>query len=176
MERKVQNAKRKVKVQSLKFLVLSLSFALFALHFTISSYAQPVSSAELISKAKDYDGRLLAYEGEVIGDIMVRGGYAWINVNDGKNAVGIWLPKELTKDIIYTGSYKTRGDRLEITGIFYRACSQHGGDLDIHAQTLKKISLGRVIPERLNTDKRNLAIIFLGILFIVWILRQLIRS
>ena len=44
---------------------------------------------------------------------MVRGEYAWINVNDEKNAIGIWIKKELIKDILYTGSYKAKGDLVE---------------------------------------------------------------
>ena len=136
-------------------------------------FAQPISSTELINNARQYDGKLVVYEGEVIGDVMVRGEYAWLNVNDGQNAIGIWLNKALTKEIIYTGSYRARGDWLEISGIFHQACLEHGGDLDIHAQAMRKVSAGREIPERLNFSKRNLALVLLGILGIVWILRQL---
>lgn len=146
------------------FLVLSSWFIVSV------AYAQPISSTELISNAKQYDAKLVTYEGEVIGDVMVRGDYAWINVNDGKNAIGIWIPKSLTKDILYTGSFKSKGDWIEITGVFQRACPEHGGDLDIHAQTMRKISAGRPIFERLNLDKRNLILILAGILLLIWIL------
>jgi len=82
----------------------------------------------------------VVYEGEVIGDVMGRGEYAWINVHDGQNAIGVWIDKALTKDILYTGSYQGRGDWLEISGTFQRACNLHGGDLDIHAQAIKKLA------------------------------------
>lgn len=133
--------------------------------------AQPVSSAELFNNAAAYDGKNVIYEGEVIGDIMVRGEHAWINVNDGYGAIGVWMEKTLAKDILYAGSYKSRGDSLEISGVFHRACPQHGGDLDIHAQSVRKISAGREIAERLNTGKRNFVFILLGALCLVWILR-----
>ncbi|MDP3731623.1 MAG: DNA-binding protein [Candidatus Omnitrophota bacterium] len=139
-------------------------------------YAQSISSAELINNAKQYDGKAVVYEGEVIGDIMVRGDYAWLNVNDGQNAIGIWLDKNLTKDILYTGSYKFKGDWLEITGVFRRSCLQHGGDLDIHAQAIRKIRQGRKAVERLNMNKRNLAFVLLGVLCLAWILKQLRRK
>ncbi len=150
-------------------------FLLSTLYSLLSTpcYAQAVSSAELINNAKLYDGKAVIYEGEVIGDIMVRGNYAWINVNDGPNAIGIWIDKTLTKDILYAGSYKSKGDWLEITGVFHRACPEHGGDLDIHAQGIRKIKPGRPVLERLNLDKRNLAFILLGVLCLVWILRLL---
>jgi len=114
-------------------------------------YAQPISSVELINNAKNYNGNTIVYQGEVIGDIMLRGEYAWINVNDGKNAIGIWIKKELIKDILYTGSYKSRGDIVEITGTFNRSCLEHGGDLDIHAQLISKISSGSKISQAVNT-------------------------
>ncbi len=136
-------------------------------------YAQPISSSELINNAKQYDGKAVVYEGEVIGDIMVRGDYAWININDGQNAVGIWTDKNLTKDILYTGSYKSKGDWIETTGIFQRACLEHGGDLDIHAQAIRKVRPGRQVIERLNMSKRNLVFVLSGILCLVWILKQL---
>jgi hypothetical protein len=144
---------------------------LYVLHFThCIALAQPVSSTELINNAKQYDGKTVAYEGEAIGDIMMRGDYAWVNVNDGSNAIGIWLSPTLAKSITYTGRYKSKGDAIEITGIFHRACPEHGGDLDIHAQTIRKIGAGRVIAEKLNIGKRNFAAILLGILGIIWIL------
>lgn len=154
----------------IKFLFAACSLWLAACSYC---YAQPVSSTELINNAKLYDGKVVVYTGEVIGDIMVRGEYAWINVNDGKNAIGIWIDKSLTSEILYTGSYKSRGDRLEITGIFQRACVQHGGDLDIHTQAIKKISTGRRIFEELNLNKRNSVFVLLGALGVVWILSQL---
>lgn len=149
---------------------------LYTLHFTLYTvYAQPVSSSDLINNAKEHDRKEVVYQGEVIGDIMVRGNYAWINVNDGNNAVGIWTEKNLTKEISCTGSYKSRGDWIEIRGIFQRACSEHGGDLDIHAQSVRRINNGRYLTERINLEKRNLVLVLLGVLCLVLILRLLDR-
>ena len=165
------------------FLFLFFSFWILVCHFDFcilifdfSAYAQSVSSAELINNAKLYDGKVVTYEGEVIGDIMVRGDYAWLNVHDNQNAIGIWTDKNLAKDILYTGSYKSKGDWIEITGVFQRACKQHGGDLDIHAQAIRKVRQGRQIIEKLNMSKRNLAFLLLGVLCLVWILKQLKRK
>jgi hypothetical protein len=132
-------------------------------------YAQPLSSTELINKAKEYDGKSVVYAGEAIGDVMVRGDFVWVNLNDGENAIGVWLDKELAKEIKYTGSYQAKGDRLEVTGVFHRVCIQHGGDMDIHAQNIRKISPGKLVEEKLDTVKRNFTFILLGILFLVLI-------
>ncbi len=162
------------KVHGLWFIVHGVLFflALYAIRYTLyaTCYAQPISSTELINNAKQYDDKAVVYKGEVIGDVMRRGNYAWINVNDGENAIGIWLPVNLTKEIAYTGSYKSIGDEIEITGVFHRACLEHAGDLDIHAQVMRKIDSGRLIQDKLNTSKRNQTIVLLGILALVWIL------
>ena len=151
--------------------------SLFIVHSSLFMvcYAEPISSTGLINNAKEYDGKIVAYEGEVIGDVMGRGEYAWINVNDNKNAIGIWLPRDLTKGIIYTGNYKAQGDWLEISGIFHRACPEHGGDLDIHAQSLRKIKSGIPTAEKLDLDKRNLIVVLAGVLLLAWILSLLKR-
>ncbi|MCU0651388.1 MAG: DNA-binding protein [Candidatus Omnitrophica bacterium] len=153
--------------------VITLLFLLSAISYQLSAcFAQPISSSELIRNAKSYDGKMVVYAGEVIGDVMPRGRYAWININDGNNAIGIWVSRAVAKSIFYTGSYRAKGDVVEVSGIFHRACPEHGGDLDIHAQLLRKVTSGRVLAERINIDKKNLAIILAGILCIILILRQ----
>lgn len=139
-------------------------------------FAQTLSSTELINNAKLYDGKIVSYEGEVIGDVMVRKENAWANINDGVNAIGVWINASLVKNITYEGSYKSIGDRVEVSGIFHRACLEHGGDLDIHALTLRKVNLGRLKQERVNPDKRNQAFILFGVLISVWILSLLKRK
>jgi hypothetical protein len=130
----------------------------------------------LINNAKLYDGKNVVYAGEVIGDIMIRGNFAWINVNDGKNAIGIWIDQALLKDIAYTGSYRAAGDQVEVTGIFHRACPLHGGDLDIHAQAIRKIASGASRREILNISKRNLAFVLFGSLILVLFLIRIKRA
>lgn len=134
--------------------------------------AEVISSAELINNAKLYDGKTISYCGEAIGDLMARKEYAWINLNDGKNAIGIWIKRELTGNIQYFGSYNAKGDWVEIKGIFHRSCLEHGGDLDIHAQTITKISFGSKILHSINAEAINLAfILFCCIVPVVFLLK-----
>jgi hypothetical protein len=107
---------------------------------------------------------------------MVRGDFAWVNINDGENAIGVWLNKELAGEIKFTGSYRAKGDQLEITGVFQRNCIQHGGDMDIHAQGIRKISPGRVVGEELDTSKRNFVFILLVVLCLVFVFVRRQRS
>jgi hypothetical protein len=132
-------------------------------------FAQQISSARLINNAREYDGKSVVYVGEAVGDVMVRGDFAWVNINDGENAIGVWLDKESAGEIQFTGSYRAKGDQLEITGVFHRNCIQHGGDMDIHAQSIRKISPGRVAGEELDTSKRNFVFILLAVLCLMFV-------
>ena len=141
-----------------------------------SCYAQPLSSRELIDNAKKYDTDRITFEGEVIGDVMCRGQYCWVNLHDGNAAIGVWMSKDYAQIINYRGSYKQRGDWLRINGIFNRACPQHSGQLDIHAQEVERIKEGQTIREEFSLKRRNLAVVLLGALCIVWIFSRLKTS
>ena len=141
-----------------------------------SCYAQSLSSKELIDNAKKYDTGRVIFEGEVIGDVMCRGQYCWVNLHDGNAAIGVWMPKEYAQIINYRGSYKQRGDWLRISGIFNRACPQHSGQLDIHAEEVWQIKEGQAIREEFSLRRRNLAIVLSGVLCIVWIFSRLKTS
>ena len=134
-------------------------------------YAQPISSTELIENPKKHNGRELFYEGEVVGEVMKRKLGAWVNINDGENAIGVWMPHELTATINYRGSYKVKGDIVQVKGIFNSSCEQHGGDLDIHAISLRKIKSGWLMQEKAIPAKHNLLIILIVVLCLTLILR-----
>jgi hypothetical protein len=158
------------KVMSYKLWVMGLVvFSLFVTHRYC--YAQSVSSTELIENGGQYDGREALYQGEVIGEIMQRKDGAWVNINDGENSIGVWMPSELATTIKYKGSYKTQGDIIQIEGIFNRVCTQHGGDLDIHAISLRKIKSGWIKQERIIPAKCNFLIILMVLACLILILR-----
>jgi len=140
--------------------------------FRADCFAEVISSAELINNAKLYDGKIISFSGEAIGDLMARKEYAWINLNDGKNAIGIWIKRELTDNIQYSGSYNAKGDWVEIEGIFHRSCPEHGGDLDIHAQSITKISSGSEITHSINKGTIKSAFVLFCIVLLVFLLRM----
>ncbi|MDD4955431.1 MAG: DNA-binding protein [Candidatus Omnitrophica bacterium] len=140
-----------------RFVILVFAFCILS----FSCFAEPVSSSDLINNAKQYDGKEITYKGEVIGDIMARGKFAWINVNDTKNAIGVWAASELVKGISTTGSYTANGDIVEVKGKFNRACIEHGGDLDIHAESLVIVQKGEKREEIISHRKIITAIAFL---------------
>jgi len=98
--------------------------------------------AVLIEQGKVLDGKDVVFDGEVIGDIMRRGDHAWINVLSNGTAIGVWITEQQRALINLTGHFDVIGDRVQITGVFHRACVEHGGDLDIHADSLQVIQDG----------------------------------
>jgi hypothetical protein len=150
-------------------------FMLCLLSFPAS--ALPVSGNSLIENAKTYDGKTVTFEGEAIGDIMARGNHAWINVNDGLRAIGIWAKKDLVDKITCTGNYRFTGDTIKIKGTFHRACAQHGGDLDIHAQEIMIIKKGYARSSPIGWPKIFLAFLLLiGTIAFVFYPRTKINS
>lgn len=101
-----------------------------------------IVSSDLIERAREWDGKTVEYRGEAVGDVMKRGEYAWVNLHDGKNAIGVWCPRRLLGAVEILGDYRHTGDTLRVTGVFHRACPEHGGDLDIHALALEKTGAG----------------------------------
>jgi hypothetical protein len=128
-------------------------FCLALVVFSSNCYAQNSASLDLLNNAKQYDGKTVNYKGEVIGDVMIRGDYAWLHVNDGFIAIGIWAPKTMIQDIGYIGDYHKKGDIVEVTGAFHRSCPEHGGDLDIHASEIKKITSGSLVIQPISRRK-----------------------
>jgi hypothetical protein len=137
--------------------VKSILFFLMTCVVLISScfdcHAQSSTSLDLINNAKQYDNKTVDYKGEAIGDVMVRGDHAWVHVNDGISALGIWAPRTMIDYIHFVGDYRTKGDIVEVTGVFHRACPEHGGDLDIHASEIKKITAGSLLIQPVSRKK-----------------------
>lgn len=147
---------------------------LIPLIFLVSNvYAAPVSSKELIDNAKLLDGKTVQYKGELVTAILNRGEYSWANLNDGDNAIGVWCKSSLLKPVRFIGDYKNKGDVLEVTGIFNRACSVHRGELDIHASSIKIVKPGFSVKEQTGRRKPGVSMaIFLVVLSMAIIFRK----
>lgn len=133
------------------------------------------SSGELVESPKQFDGTTVEFKGEVIGEVMVRGEYAWIHINDdpyylknveegaelgGYNSgMAIYLPASLTRGIGHYGDYKHEGDIVTIRGTFNAACAEHGGDMDIHAEELAVDVVGHHVVDVVYPWKLMLALI-----------------
>jgi len=122
---------------------------------TIAS-AETSKLEDLVNSSAAYDGQLVTVQGEVVGDVMIRGDYAWINITDEGVAIGIYAPAELVRELV-PGRFNTRGDQVRITGFFYRSCPEHGGDMDIHLTTVRVVQQHHSVEHALQRWKFTLA-------------------
>lgn len=121
--------------------------ALFLLMAFISRVvlSASISTTGLIENAKENDLKEVVIEGEIIGDVFYKGDFVWINVSDGDNAIGVWMPEKLAKDLSLPGDYNHDGDFVQITGNFNRACAEHMGETDIHSNNLIVLKKGETV-------------------------------
>jgi len=141
--------------------VLIISF--FVLPISAKAENQSITSTELIEDASEWDGTTVSYGGEVVGDVLYRGNYAWINVSDGANAIGIYIPAAEAKKIKNVGGYRIVGDTVFLSGTFHRACAEHGGDMDIHADTINVTEKGHSVEDNPSTG----LLVSAGVLFLL---------
>lgn len=157
----------------LKTLILTVIFLLAT--FSICSAKEVTNFNDFVEKAKALDGQQVTIKGEAIGESMKRGDHAWVNVSDGSTAIGVWIKASDLDRIKIYGGYKHIGDKVQVDGIFHRACSEHGGDLDIHADSIEVIKNGEAINHSISSGRIEAASIlsFAAIvLFIVYFKRK----
>jgi hypothetical protein len=116
-----------------------------------AGWPSQVSSSQLIERSREYDGKPVEYGGELIGEPMRRGGHLWINVSNGGLAIGVWVPKSAMPAVRYYGAYSARGDTVLVGGLFHKSCPEHGGDMDIHAESIIVVTPGETIRHQVKT-------------------------
>jgi hypothetical protein len=158
---------------ALVVLVSALAFVLGHLGVQPQRAPEPgpneLSSGVLVESPDEYDCRTITFTGEAIGEAMVRGEWAWIHLNDdayyldnveegaglgGYNSgMAVWLPAELASQIQYFGDFRHAGDVVTVRGTVNAACVEHGGDYDIHADSLVVEKVGRTVEDSVEGGK-----------------------
>lgn len=124
--------------------------------------------SKLVEEAKKLNNTSLTFKGEAIGEPLKRGEYTWVNICDGKGtSIGIYMKKDSANIIKKYGNSKVKGDIIEVTGVFNRACKAHGGDLDVHAENVIVAENGHNIKEKIDHNKKNFSIILTAITIII---------
>jgi len=145
-----------------------------------------VASAALIENPSLWDGRIVSFAGEAVGEALARGDHVWLQVNDdayqardledGRPRAGynsgqaIWAPAELARRVRLLGDYRNEGDAVRVSGEFHAACREHGGDMDIHATGLEIVREGKVITRRLNSGRLGLGLGLLTFAGVLWLM------
>jgi len=127
---------------------------LLIIAFAGSSSAANITKIDnLINNMEQFDGKVVNIEGEAIGEAMNRGRYSWINVNDGTNAIGIWLESSDAAKITSFGDYKHIGDTVRISGVFSKNSLKHSGEVEIACSSLTIVQKGHFEKEQLTHIK-----------------------
>ena len=150
-----------------------------------------VNSASLVENANAWNGRVIAFKGEAIGEAMVRGTMAWIHLNDdaymlknieegatldGYNSGhAVWVSADQVTKIREFGDFKHKGDVVKVVGTFNATCPQHGGDMDIHASGLEIVRTGHSVRHVINPFRAILAGILLSVAFVLHRVRTVVR-
>jgi hypothetical protein len=142
------------------FKIALLALILVTFCYADNCFAEEITNYnDLIENGKVLDGSKITITGEAIGEPMKRGNYTWVNISDGSNAIGIWLKSSDVQKISFYGNNKAKGDTVKISGEFHRACTDHGGDMDIHSLSIEIAEKGYSINEIVNTGKEKLGLI-----------------
>ena len=144
---------------------------IFTLFLTITINASNVIEInQLVENASTLDNTEVSIQGELIGEALERGEYAWININDTTNAIGVWVKQSDINQIQFYGDYKHKGDIVKITGTFNKACVEHGGDVDIHCTNIELVEKGYIIKEELSFLKIITAVVLITIMMLVLVI------
>ncbi|MFC1709726.1 DNA-binding protein [Candidatus Omnitrophota bacterium] len=145
------------------------------LAFVLAAFAEPTQVADLINEGTLYNGQRVVVEGEAIGHLMKRGDFAWFNVNDGTLSIGVWAPVGIASQVQFLGRHAVIGDQVKIEGVFNSHCSVHGGDTDIHAESIVVTEVGREKLLSHDPKKVNILIFLTGIMVCLYIIKTLKR-
>lgn len=135
-----------------------------------------VTSNELYDCPQFYDGQRVRYRGEAVGALLHRDIGVWAQLNDdvyaeligplpahrdyrgGNAGVGVLLPTDLSAQITFIGGPQTRGDVLEVEGVFNRV-DPTGEVAVIRADTARIVADGEPSPDPPLTDRGIAAVL-----------------
>jgi hypothetical protein len=134
-----------------------------------------LSSADLYDCPQLHDGRAIVFRGEVVGQVLGRGERVWLQVNDdayaelvgplprhryylgGNSGVGVSVTRDEAAGIRWRGGPSSRGDRVEVEGVFHRVEPRSGEVAVIVATRLDVIEVGEPIPQQRRRDRQVVA-------------------
>ncbi len=117
-----------------------------------------VTPADAVRAGLAQDGAEMLVQGEAIGEaLMAPGGKRWVNILGGGTAIGVVVEAEDARAIERFGEYGQRGSTLLVRGVVNSACDEHGGDLDMHATSVRVLDGGHATPHVVDPRRFVLA-------------------
>lgn len=135
-----------------------------------------VTSSMIVACPAAFDGRRVVYTGELVGDVIRRGGGAWVLVNDDDYALAVgplpahrdhrgtnsgltvWLPDDGLAKITGLGRPNQRGDVVRLEGHVRRIDPQDGGGLTLRAEEITVLRPAEKVEEPIRWPQAALAV------------------
>lgn len=146
------------------------------------------SSTELVDAPEAWDGLRITFVGEAVCGRMERADGVWLHLNDDaymtmnveegaalggfNSGMPIWVPSGVVEDVTLFGDHKHQGDICRVRGTFNAACEEHGGDMDIHAESVAVTSPGRRAADPVAAWKPPLVGLLGAAAFSLWVLNR----
>jgi len=129
--------------------------------------AAPLTPAEVVERGRELDGTQIDVTGEVLGEDLYAGkAHRWVNVAGGGTAVGLWVEQGLVEQIEHFGKYGVQGDTLTVRGTLNVACTQHGGEFDVHVSEVTSLEPGEVREQGVSWWKLGVGLAGIAIGFV----------
>lgn len=134
-----------------------------------------ITSTQVYACPAAYDRLRVTFVGEVIGELLLRDGGAWAQVNDDDYALEVgpvgahrelrgfnsglstWLPDGLHEQIEGVGRPGRRGDVVLLEGVLVRTDPADGGGITLRADRLETLAPTTLMPEPLHREQAAVA-------------------
>lgn len=119
------------------------------------------TTSVLTSVNRALNGLSVRFSGEAVGDVLAADeGHKWVNILGASGAsIGVYMTDEQAKSIVNLGDYHTTGTTVEVEGTYTMACTEHQGELDVHATSIKVLDTGGSITRVANQQRFVIAIV-----------------
>lgn len=155
--------------------------------------AASVAVSDLYSCPRVYDGRRVRLRGELVGALLERRAGVWSQLNDdvyagpsgalpshrfyaGGGGIGVLLPAEFAAQVAHLGGPSSRGDRVELTGVFHRVDRETAEVAIIRVEQGELLSPGGPTEQRPRPERRIAAAVLvpvaLALVVVQWVLRR----
>jgi hypothetical protein len=154
-----------------------------------------VTSAAVLDCPEVFDGRLVRYRGEVVGQALGRGSRVWLQVNDDDYAgdlgplpghagyvglnggLGVRVPRAEAATITWRGGPGVRGDLVEVHGRFRRVDPASGEMAVIDGAALTVLEPGGPLPRSPQRDRQVVAyVLVVAAAGLLWLRRRRDRA
>ena len=126
---------------------------LLAVPVLASAADEVLDPAEVVVIDRARDGETIVIEGEAVGDVLrAVGGGSWVNVLGDEVGLGVWMDDDQVAQIEHFGEYHHYGDRIRVTGELNITCAEHGGEFDLHAESVEVVEQGQPREHELRIE------------------------